>query len=162
MYSTAQRLSRYIRGANVDEVKLEMAAPVVSLFRPTHGFRESDKNYKVAFFIPNYSQVSHLLQDSGPDQAMRMERHVRGYKVFGRVPKSGYTEMLSQQMGDTHMCAVPLIALDTRVPDACWAPSLVSCPSLKPATSYHIASLQSPYEELTGGKPFFCGIFCSP
>lgn len=50
-------LYKYIDGDNMDEVKMNMTAPVVTMFRPEEGFRSAQKDFTVAFYLPCKYQV---------------------------------------------------------------------------------------------------------
>ena len=43
-----QRIFPYLKGANLNNTKLDMTAPVVTQISPKYGFRESHRNYTVA------------------------------------------------------------------------------------------------------------------
>ena len=52
-----QRLYRYISGNNVDNAKIDMTSPVIIFERSTDGFKSAEKNYTVAFYLPQQFQV---------------------------------------------------------------------------------------------------------
>ncbi len=52
-----QRLFRYISGNNVDNAKMDMTSPVIIFERSTDGFKSAEKNYTVAFYLPQQFQV---------------------------------------------------------------------------------------------------------
>lgn len=54
---TLQRLFRYISGNNVGNVKISMTAPVITFVKPTADFKSAEKNYTVAFYLPQQFQV---------------------------------------------------------------------------------------------------------
>jgi hypothetical protein len=49
-------LYRYIDGKNEDEKKINMGAPVVTRIKPVNGFRGSEQNYTIAFYLPEEFQ----------------------------------------------------------------------------------------------------------
>lgn len=52
-----QMLYSYIDGNNMEGKKIEMTSPVLSQFYPEEGFRQTEKNFTVAFFVPFDFQV---------------------------------------------------------------------------------------------------------
>lgn len=50
------RLFRYISGNNVDNAKIDMTSPVIIFERSTDGFKSAEKNYTVAFYLPQQFQ----------------------------------------------------------------------------------------------------------
>ena len=52
-----QRLFRYISGNNVDNAKISMTTPVITFVKPTADFKSAEKNYTVAFYLPQQFQV---------------------------------------------------------------------------------------------------------
>ncbi len=52
-----QRLFRYISGNNADNAKIDMTSPVIIFERSSDGFKSAEKNYTVAFYLPQQFQV---------------------------------------------------------------------------------------------------------
>ncbi len=52
-----QRLLRYVSGNNVDNAKIDMTSPVIMFERSNDGFKSAEKNYTVAFYLPQQFQV---------------------------------------------------------------------------------------------------------
>lgn len=50
-------LHSYINGNNMDDKKINMTTPVATQFYPEEGFRQTQKNFTVAFFLPFDFQV---------------------------------------------------------------------------------------------------------
>lgn len=54
-----QKLYRYISGNNADNAKISMTTPVITFVKPSEDFKTAEKNYTVAFYLPQQFQVSH-------------------------------------------------------------------------------------------------------
>ncbi len=52
-----QKLFKYISGNNVDNAKISMTTPVVTFVKPSADFKTAEKNYTVAFYLPQQFQV---------------------------------------------------------------------------------------------------------
>ncbi|KAL0037464.1 hypothetical protein WJX79_009551 [Trebouxia sp. C0005] len=50
------RLFRYISGNNVDNAKIDMTSPVIIFERSSDGFKSAEKNYTIAFYLPQQFQ----------------------------------------------------------------------------------------------------------
>ena len=71
-----QRLFRYISGNNVDNAKISMTAPVITFVKPTADFKSADKNYTVAFYLPQQFQVWFLTSPNTSRTDCRLSLHV--------------------------------------------------------------------------------------
>ena len=52
-----QKLYRYISGNNADNAKISMTTPVITFVKPSEDFKSAEKNYTVAFYLPQQFQV---------------------------------------------------------------------------------------------------------
>lgn len=105
-----KQLFSYIDGDNEGDVKLNMTVPVTTRFLPLQGFRKSEENYTVAFYLPDDKQANPPKPANEKVHIVKVDAHNAYVAAWGGYAfESGILERAAQLASDLKRDNVPFI-----------------------------------------------------